>query len=109
PRAASLQRWLLAGGAAALAAGRELGAPTFVLALAGSAVTLALLLLVRILLGVRRSATQRRFDAAVDHDLAALAFGLAGAAAGILLATGAAGLPSERLRPAHLTANLLGL
>ena len=105
PRVAIVtQRWMLAAGAAGLAVGRELGAPTSLLAAAGAAVAGALLLLGALLLIEHRSARVDRFGPAVHSYLAAIVAGLGGAVLGAAMLTGRAGV-----RDAHVILNLLGL
>jgi nitrite reductase (NO-forming) len=109
PRWVAVQRVLVAGGAAGLAAGRELSWPTATLAASGASVVAGLALLGVLLVGIRGTAVQDRYAPVIDHHLAAITLGVAGSAAGVLLATGVASIPSDRLRAAHLTLNLLGL
>jgi nitrite reductase (NO-forming) len=103
------QRLLVAGGAAALAAGRELAWPTVALAAAGVSVIAGLALLAVLLLGIRATAVHDRYAPVIDHHLTAIAMGVAGSAAGVVLATGSGPFAPDRLRAAHLTLNLLGL
>jgi hypothetical protein len=108
-RAVAVQRALVVLGAAGLAAGREADDLLVVLVPSGTAVVAALVLLAVLLVGIRRGAAQRRFEAAIDHYLAALLAGVAACAAGIVLAGEWGGDAVVRLRAAHLTTNLLGL
>lgn len=108
-RPVAVQRTLIVVGVAGLASARELAWPTPFLAAAGLAVVGGLLLLGALLWQLRAAAIQDRFAPVVDHDLSALAFGVAGSVAGVLLATGLGPVDAGRLRAAHLTVNLLGL
>ena len=98
------QRWLVAGGAAGLAAGRELAWPTALVAVAGLAVTGGLALLAGLLVVEVRRAKVRRFHPAVAFYLTAIAAGLVGTALGAAMVTGRSGL-----RDAHVILNVLGL
>jgi nitrite reductase (NO-forming) len=98
------QRWLVAGGAAGLAAGRELGWPVPIVAAAGSAVTAGLALLAYLLAVEVRTAKVRRFHPATTYYLVAIGFGIAGTVLGAAMVTGGSGL-----RDAHVAVNLLGL
>lgn len=98
------QRWLVAGGAAGLAAGRELTWPTALIAMAGMAVTGGLALLAGLLVVEVRSAKIRRFHPAAAFYLTAVGAGLVGTSLGAAMVTGRTGL-----RDAHVILNLLGL
>jgi nitrite reductase (NO-forming) len=98
------QRWLVAAGAAGLAAGRELDWPTPLVACAGLAVTAGLALLAGLLMVEVRTAKVRRFRPAVAFYLTAIGAGLAGTGLGAAMVTGRAGL-----RDAHVILNVLGL
>ena len=108
-RTVGVQRALLAAGAGGLAVARELAVPTAFLAAAGLAVIASLILLGLLLLRIRQTSVQARFAPVIDHYVAALALGVAGSVAGVLLVTGAGPVAADRLRAAHLTLNLLGL
>lgn len=103
--AVALQRATVVVGTVLLVAGREADLD-LVAAVGGALVGLALVLLGRLLVGIRRTATTDRYAPAIDGYLAALAFGVVGIAAGVHLATGDG---STDLRAAHLVINLLGL
>jgi nitrite reductase (NO-forming) len=109
PIPAAVPRWGLALGAAGLALTRELGAPVAAIAASGMLVTGALLALAVLLVQVRAKALHRRFHPAIDGYLAAVAVGVGGTIAGLLLATNSSGEHAERLRAAHVVINLLGL
>lgn len=109
PAAAAAQRWLLAAGAAGLAAAREARARDWIVAVAGGAVVAALGGLAALLVQVRVRAVVDRFTPAIDAYLTAIAFGIGGSALGIALANGALDRSYDVGRDAHLTANLLGL
>jgi nitrite reductase (NO-forming) len=98
------QRWLIAVGAAGLAASRELDWPTPALVAAGVCVTTGLALLGWLLAVEARTAKVRRFHPAVAYYLTALVFGIVGTGLGAAMVTGRAGL-----RDAHVIVNLLGL
>ena len=105
-RLASLQRWLLAGGVATLALGRELDWPTGVLAAAGSAVVISLVLLAAVLAFVARRRVEGRFDGAYRAYFSAIAAALAAAALGL---AGVLGAAPTGWRDAHVALNILGL
>lgn len=106
-RLAAAQRWLLASGAALLAAGRELGwAP--VAGVGGTLVVAALVLLALLLVRIRASAAVDRYRPAIDAYLVAVAAGVVGCALGVLLAIGRGPTGSDVLS-AHLTVNVYGL
>jgi nitrite reductase (NO-forming) len=109
PRRAAVPRWGLALGAAGLALTRELGAPAAATAASGVLVTGALVALAVLLVQVRAQALHHRFHPAIDGYLAAVAVGVCGTVAGLLLATSSGGEHAERLRAAHVVINLLGL
>ena len=98
------QRWLIAGGAAGLAIGRELDWPSFALAAAGMAVMSGLVLLGALLVAEARTAKVRRFHPAVAAYLVAVGFGVVGTGLGAAMVSGRAGL-----RDSHVIVNLLGL
>jgi nitrite reductase (NO-forming) len=103
PRLVVAQRWMMAIGAAGLAAGRELDAPTAALAAAGVWVSGGMALLGFLLVKDVRHARVRRFHAAVRYYLAAIAAGLVGTGLGAAMVAG-----DPLLRNAHVTVNLLG-
>lgn len=106
--AATMQRWLLAAGAAGLVIARHFDLPTAVVAAAAAAVLAALVLLALLLLGIRSRASTPRFRPAIDCYLAAIVVGIVGSGAGTALASG--GLATvEGARDAHITINLFGL
>lgn len=105
-RVVLVQRSCVAIGAAGVGAGRELDLGTWVLAPAGTAYLVGLALLAAVLIVRARRGVERRFDPAVVSYLAAIAAGTAGVLLGITMAIGT---PTEALRPAHVTLNLLGL
>ena len=101
-----LQRWCVAAGAAGVAAGRQLDLGAWMLAPAGTAYLVGLLLLAGMLVVTARRGVERRFDPAVAAYLAALVAGTAGVVLGVTMALGT---PTAGLRAAHVTLNLLGL
>ena len=107
-RAASLQRWLLAVGAVAVALGREwLGSA--VAAVGGVAVAAALVVLGANLLGVRRTGRNRRFRPAIDAYLLALGWAGVGIVLGIAMVVATPGRWSAPVRDAHVAVNVFGL
>ncbi|MEP6623396.1 MAG: hypothetical protein ABJC79_03060 [Acidimicrobiia bacterium] len=108
-RAAAVQRWSLALGAALLAVARDLHWPRGVLGVGGVSVLVALVLLGISLRLIVAGGVQRRFDEAAHAYLAALASGFIGCALGIAMAIGLDSPMYARVRAAHLTFNLLGL
>jgi hypothetical protein len=106
---ASVQRWLLAGAAVALAVGREVRAPRWCIALAGAGVVAALVVLAVMLARVRLEAVVDRFTPAIDAYLVAIVFGVCGSVLGTAIAVGALDDSYAAARAAHLTTNLLGL
>jgi nitrite reductase (NO-forming) len=106
---ATMQRWLLAAGAASLATARELQWPSWLVAAGGALVITSLVVLGISLTRTVSRGVQRRFDGSLRSYLAALAAGLAGSALGIAMASGLDAVPYGRVRAAHLTLNLLGL
>jgi hypothetical protein len=106
--AAAVQRWSLATGATGVAVGRELDAEA-VSAAGGVGVAAGLVLLATSLARIRRTAVTDRFAPAIDAYLVAVAFGLAGTALGVTLATGGAGDRWIELRAAHVAINVFGL
>lgn len=105
-RPVALQRAAIASGTLLLVTGRELGHDA-VAATGGAVVALGLALLAGLLWRIRSTARLDRYRPAIDGYLLALAFGAAGVAIGVHVATG--GTASGDLRHAHLVANLLGL
>jgi nitrite reductase (NO-forming) len=105
---ATTQRIALAVGALALAVGREADV-TPLLAIGGSLVVGALVMLAVSLRRTMVGAVQRRFDSAVRCYLAAIAFGVAGCLLGLVMGLDETGDVHDRVRTAHLTLNLLGL
>jgi len=103
------QRWLLAAGAAGLAAARELDAGSAAIGVAGTAVMAALVMLAVLLMRIGRGAVAKRFDPSLHHYLVALLAGLAGCALGVVMASDTSGGDISRLRDAHMALNLLGL
>jgi nitrite reductase (NO-forming) len=108
PAIATGQRWLLAAGAVAVAAGRELDADA-VTGAGGLAVATSLVMLGASLVRIRRTAVTDRFAPAIDAYLVALTYGLAGTVAGVALAAGSTGGRGPDVRHAHLTVNVFGL
>jgi nitrite reductase (NO-forming) len=106
-RTVASQRWTTAVGAGGIAAVRELDAPVALLAVAGAAFVVGLLLLAGLLAVTVRRGVQRRFDVAASWYLAAVACGLAGAGLGIAMGADAGSV--AHLRNAHVVLNLLGL
>jgi nitrite reductase (NO-forming) len=98
------QRWLVAAGAAGVAAGRELDWPTAVLGISGVTVAAGLGLLAGLLVLETRRSLLRRFDPAVHFYVSALAYGIAGTILGTAMVTGHGGG-----RDAHVVLNVLGL
>jgi hypothetical protein len=101
---AAVQRWLLALGAAGLAAARELDAPTGLTVTAGIAVTAGIVLLGVLLAVEGRRSRLARYDAPRHFYLAAVAAGIAGTIIGSAMVGGAADA-----RDAHVLLNLFGL
>ncbi len=108
PAAATIQRWLLAVGAAGVVSARHFDLPLAVLAGAGASVLAALVLLALLLVGIRSAATTTRFVPAIDCYLGAIVVGLVGSGVGIALAAGELAT-FEGAREAHITLNLFGL
>jgi nitrite reductase (NO-forming) len=109
PRArAAVQRWLLAGGAVAVATGGEAGDRAVAVA-GAAAVVVALGLLALHLVRIRATAVTDRFAPAIDGYVAAIVLGAVGVALGALLLTGRTGTRWFDVRAAHLTLNLYGL
>lgn len=108
PRAAAVQRWSLAAGAAGVAFGREVDAEA-VTAAGGVGVAAGLGLLAVSLARIRHTAVTDRFAPAIEAYLVAVAFGLAGTALGVMLATGAASGQWVEQRAAHVAINVFGL
>jgi nitrite reductase (NO-forming) len=105
-RVVLFQRVCVALGALGLAAGRQLDLGRAVLAVAGAAYLVGLVVLAVVLVVTVRRGVERRFDVAVVAYVAALVAGTASGAAGLAMAI----LPSEpHLRTAHVILNLLGL
>lgn len=100
------QRLLVAVGAAGVAAGRHWELGSGVIAAAGLAYVVGIVLLAVLLVTTVRAGVERRFDPAVGAYVVALAAGLAGVAVGLHMALDA---PTLALRHAHVTLNLLGL
>lgn len=98
-----LQRWMLAAGALAAAAGRE-GDSRLLTGVGGGVVVAALALAGALLVTIRRRGSTDRYLPAIDAYLLALAAAIGGVALGIWI--GAVRLSAE-LREAHLLANLL--
>ncbi|MFP5321009.1 MAG: hypothetical protein ACLGIC_04095 [Acidimicrobiia bacterium] len=107
-RLAAAQRWSVAVGAVAVAAGRELDVAPVV---AGGATTVAvgLALLAASLVRIRAQRGNDRFLPAIDGYLLALGFGAAGVAIGAWMATTGASDSWPRWRAAHITLNVFGL
>lgn len=108
PALAAAQRWVLAAGALAVAAGREADIDALTAA-GGTAVAAGLVLLAVILLGIRRTAVTDRYQPAIDVYLTALAFGVVGVLLGVAIGTGAVTDRWSAVRDAHLTVNVFGL
>lgn len=108
-RSAAMQRGLLAGGVAVMAAARELEWPTALLGAGGTSVLAALVILGCTLWRIVTRAVQQRFDATLRTYLAALVAGVAGCSLGLAMAVAPGAAVYERLRTAHLMLNLLGL
>lgn len=106
---AAAQRWLLAAGAVAVVAGRELETARAVPAVGGGAVLGALVLLAGMLRYEVAGGVQRRFVPALRWYLTALAAGAAGVGIGVARVAGGGDGLADRLRAAHVTLNLLGL
>ena len=109
PGLASLQRWLLAIGAAGLALARELDAGSVATAVAGAAVITGLAVLAGLLLRIRSGAVVDRFTPAIDGYVLAIVLGILGSAGGIVLATGRVHRDHGEVRSVHVIVNLLGL
>lgn len=103
-RVAAAQRWAVAAGAVGVAAAREVGAPAWVVAGAGSLLGASLAALAALLTNEVRRGRVRRFDPFVRYYQAAAAAGLAGALAGTGVAAG-----RGSWREAHVTLMTLGL
>lgn len=102
-----MQRWCVAGGAAGVTIGRSVaGVPTAVVAVAGAAYLVGLLLLGVLLVRTVRRGVERRFDVVVAAYLTALVAGAVAAALGLSMVVGGV---SPSVRAAHLAVNLLGL
>lgn len=106
-RIVALQRWMVAAGAAGVAASRELDAPVGVLGVAGSTFVAGLVLLAVLLATTVRRGVQRRFDVAAGWYVVALWCGLAGSVVGIVMGVRSGSVAD--LRDAHVTLNVLGL
>jgi nitrite reductase (NO-forming) len=104
----ALQRWLVAGGAVLVAAGRE-SALDAVTAAGGVAVAAGLVVLSVVLVGIAAGAVQRRVRPAIVAYLAGLGLGVVGVGLGAVLGAGGGGHLYVRLRDVHETLNLLGL
>lgn len=105
---ATVQRWLIAGGATLLLIGRATGT-TIATAVGGAGVLAGLVLLAVILVDVRRTSGNARFHPAIDGYLVALAWAALGLVLGLGLALTDPGRSWTRIRDAHVTINLLGL
>lgn len=106
-RLADVQRAGIAVGAMAIAVGHEIDSPTMI-AIGGSTLAAALVLLGAILWSVRQRAGTPRFRPGIEAYLFAIAFGLAGVVLGATIAIDG-GEWWERLRGAHVIVNLFGL
>ena len=106
-RLADVQRAGIAVGAMAIAVGHEIDSPTMI-AIGGSTLAAALVLLGAILWSVRQRAGTPRFRPGIEAYLLAIAFGLAGVVLGATIAIDE-GEWWERLRGAHVIMNLFGL
>lgn len=102
----AIQRAAVAVGVAALVAGRQAGAPSWVPVAGAAAYAGGLVLLAALLVTTVRQGVQRRFDVPVAGYVVALAAGVVGAALGAQLVTGSATVGG---RDAHRVVNLLGL
>lgn len=100
------QRTLVAAGAAGVAVGRHAGLGDAVIGVTAVAYLGGLVVLAGLLLVTARQGVERRFDPAVAAYLSALAFGIVGVALGAWMAVAS---PSETMRAAHVTINVLGL
>jgi hypothetical protein len=107
-RLVAAQRWALAGGAVAVAAGREAGLDP-VAGAGGASVGVGIALLAASLASIRRSGRNDRFRPAIDGYLAALACAGAGVGLGVWLALTEPSLAWLDVRSAHVTLNLFGL
>jgi len=107
-RGVAVQRALLAGGALAVAGGRELDL-TAVAAIGGTAVAAGLAHLTRNLLAIRRAGRQDRFRPAIDAYVLGLVAALAGVALGGWMVAGSPTASWVDVRAAHVTLNLFGL
>ncbi len=105
---AAAQRWVLAGGAVALATGRETG-HMWLLVAGGTLVLAAMITLAATLIWIRQHSVTDRFAPAIDAYVAAIVAGAAGMALGIVLGAGRAGERFAELRDVHLILNLFGL
>jgi nitrite reductase (NO-forming) len=108
-RTASVQRALIGVGAGGVAFGHELEAPDWLVAAAGTLVSVGLVLLGVLLAQVRQRAVVPRFNAAIDGHLFAIGAGVTGTVLGALIAVGYTGDHLAEMRDAHITVNLLGL
>ncbi len=104
-----MQRALIGVGAAGVAFGHELEAPDWVVATAGTLVSIGLVLLGVLLAQVRLRAVVPRFNAAIDGHLLAVVAGVTGTVLGAFIAGGDTGGHLAEIRDAHITINLLGL
>ncbi len=107
-RLVTAQRSLLAAGAIAVAAGRELDADA-VVAGGGVAVGVGIVALLVGLVQIRRRATVDRFHAAIEAYVAAACWALIGVGLGVAVAVIDSTAGWLRLRDAHPAVNLLGL
>lgn len=106
-RVAAAQRWLVAGGAVAVAAGRELEADPLVGA-GGVAVVGGLLILAAILVQIRRRSTVDRFHPAIDAYLLAISWAFAGVGLGLTLVVAEVSTSWAEIRGAHIAMNVFG-
>ena len=100
------QQALVAGGAAGVAAGRELELGDVALVAAAGAFTAGLVLLAGILAVTAARGVERRFDAAVAWYVSALAASVGGAGLGAWMAVDTI---DRSARGAHIALNVLGL
>lgn len=108
PVMSATQRWLLAAGAVAATAGRELS-NDLLFAIGSALVVISLLGLAALLWQVRSQAVTPRFHPALEAYLAAALLGAAGTSLGYVVGGGHAGRRFVELRGAHLLLNLFGL
>lgn len=104
----SFQRVLIAAGVVLVAIGREVPIDALT-GLGGTLVLAGLVLLIVILVGIGRSAIQRRLRPAIVAYVTGAGLGAVGVTLGAVLGSGGGGGYYGQLRDVHATINLLGL